>query len=81
MTQNTESPDTPGAFNTSGGPNGGASPPVWWGARRRWVSTLAGQERVILKRRPCPCRWWGETDSWWGVVPRSTSIRPLMSPC
>ena len=32
------------------GPNGGASLPVWWGARRRWVSTLAGQERVSLGR-------------------------------
>lgn len=54
---------------------------MWWGARRRWVSTSAGPERVVeLVAETVPLAGGWGTDSWWGVVPWSTSIRPLMSP-
>jgi hypothetical protein len=43
---------------------------MWWGARRRWVSTSAGPERVVeLVAETVPLAGWWGTDSWWGVVP------------
>jgi hypothetical protein len=56
--------------------------PAGWGLRHhRWASTSAGQERVVeLVAETVPLPVGRETDSWWSVVPWSTSIRPLMSP-
>ena len=54
---------------------------MWWGARRRWVSTSAGPERVVeLVAETVPLAgWWGRTAGGVSCL-GSTSIRPLMSP-